>query len=89
MSKLRHEFYNKYLPIYLNIPRTKFELAIWSEESNWCSTRITIRDRFTSTWLATIKPGSYGDRIRKSKNFWVKWRTWKDPELTQANDRVG
>lgn len=63
------KFYIDNLPQYIPIPFTNYELKIWSEDSNWKSTRITI-ETVEGLWRATIKTGNYtGDKKRISKYF--------------------
>ena len=61
--------YIDYLPQYISIPFTNYELKIWSEDANWKSTRITI-ETVEGLWRATIKKGNYTeDKKRISKYF--------------------
>jgi hypothetical protein len=59
------------LPAYIGVPFTRYEVAAWSMaiEDPLRDLRITIRDRETGDWLATIKSGDYADQRRVSRHF--------------------
>ena len=64
------KFYIDYLPQYILIPFTNYELKIWSEDSNWKSTRITIETR-EGLWRATIKKGNYDEDLKRISKYFL------------------
>lgn len=69
---LKYKIYTKLFPKYIKIPFTSLQLAMWTEDQDWKSMRISLQYR-DGTWAATLKPGNYGDKVRLSKYFWKNW----------------
>lgn len=55
------------LPFYMDIPFTKYTLAIWNCGEGFKDLRITIREG--AEWRVTIKQGDHQDEKRISKYF--------------------
>lgn len=62
------KFYINYLPQYIPILFTNYELKIWSEDANWKSTRITIETK-EGLWRATIKKGNYQNDLKRVSKY--------------------
>ena len=61
---------NSWLPLYVNIPFSKYRIAVWSaiDKCPLSELRITIQTR-SGIWMATIKQGDHEDEYRVSKHF--------------------
>ena len=72
IKSLIWRFFAKYFPIYIDLPH-HYQLAMWSEDGDFKSLRITIRigdgEVKGYQWLFTIKKGNHRDPIRCSKHF--------------------
>ena len=58
-----------FLPFYMDIPFSRYQLAAWNCGSGWKDLRITIRESGTGLWMFTIKQGDYEDNKRCSIHF--------------------
>ena len=61
----RHDF----LPFYMDIPFSRYQLAAWNCGNGLKDLRITIRESDGGAWVFTIKQGDHEDLKRCSKFF--------------------
>lgn len=58
-----------FLPFYMDIPFSRYQLAAWNCGTGWKDFRITIRESESGLWMFTIKQGDYEDKKRCSIYF--------------------
>ena len=62
-------WHQDFLPIYMDVPFSRYQLAAWNCGNGLKDLRITIRESDGGAWMFTIKQGDHEDLKRCSKFF--------------------